>query len=85
MQSKKKFGGEFFNIAHGQRTNLLEVKKLIEKYSGKKIELEKRKPRLGDVRHTHADISKAKKQLGYRAAINFAAGLKKTVEWWKGI
>jgi len=40
---------------------------------------------LGDVRHTHADISKAKKHLGYKAAINFAAGLKKTVEWWKGI
>jgi UDP-glucose 4-epimerase len=83
MQSRKKFGGEFFNIAHGERTDLLEVKKLLEKYSGKKIELEKRKPRLGDVRHTHADIGKAKKQLGYEATVNFAEGLKKTVEWWK--
>jgi UDP-glucose 4-epimerase len=85
MQSKKKFGGEFFNIAHGERTNLLEVKKLIEKYSGKKINLEKRKSRLGDVRHTHADVSKAKKWLKYEPKINFEAGLKKTVEWWKKI
>jgi UDP-glucose 4-epimerase len=85
MQSKKKFGGEFFNIAHGERTNLLEVKKLIERYSGKKIKLEKRKPRLGDVRHTHADISQAKKWFGYKPAINFEEGLKKTAEWWKEI
>lgn len=84
MQSKKKFGGEFFNIAHGERTTLLEVKKMLEKYSGKKIELEKRKSRLGDVRHTHADVSKAKKWFGYQPKINFEVGLKKTVEWWKG-
>jgi UDP-glucose 4-epimerase len=85
MQSKKKFKGAFFNIAHGERTNLLEVKKLIEKYSGKKIELEKRKSRLGDVRHTHANIDKAKKQLGYKASVNFAEGLKKTIMWWEGM
>lgn len=85
MQSKKKFGGEVFNIAHGERTNLLEVKKLIEKYSGKKIELEKRKPRLGDVRHTHADVSKAKKWFDYKPKVNFDEGLRKTVEWWKSI
>jgi nucleoside-diphosphate-sugar epimerase len=83
MQSKKKFGGEVFNIAHGERTNLLEVKKLIEKYSGKKIELERRKPRLGDVRHTHADVSKAKKGFGFKPKVNFDEGLRKTVEWWK--
>ncbi|MFA5776887.1 MAG: NAD-dependent epimerase/dehydratase family protein [Parcubacteria group bacterium] len=83
MQAKKRFMGEIFNIAHGERTNLLEVKKLIEKYSGKKIELEKRKPRLGDVRHTHADVLKAKKGFGYEPKINFEEGLKRTVEWWK--
>ncbi len=82
MQFKKKFGGEFFNIAHGERTSLLEVKKLIEKYSGKKIVLEKRPTRLGDVRHTHADVSKAKKWFGYEPKVKFAEGLKKTVEWW---
>lgn len=83
MQAKKKFGGEFFNIAHGERTTVLEVKKLIEKYSGKKMELEKRPPRLGDVRHTHADVGKAKKWFGYEPKIKFEEGLKKTVEWWE--
>ncbi|MDO8529276.1 MAG: NAD-dependent epimerase/dehydratase family protein [bacterium] len=83
MQSNKNFVGDTFNIAHGERTNLLEVKKLIEKYSGKKIELEKRTARLGDVRHTYADVSKAKKGFGYKPKIDFEEGLKKTVEWWK--
>jgi nucleoside-diphosphate-sugar epimerase len=83
MQSKKNFSGESFNIAHGERTNLLEVKKLIEKYSGKKIEMEKRPPRLGDVKHTHADIEKAKKWFGYKPKINFEQGLKKTVQWYR--
>jgi len=85
MQSKKKFMGEVFNIAHGERTNLLEVKKLIEKYSGQKIEPEKRLSRLGDVRHTHADVTKAKKWFGYEPKVKFEEGLQKTVEWWKGM
>jgi len=83
MKSKKRFNGEVFNIAHGERTDLLTVKNLIEKYTGKKLILEKRPPRLGDVRHTHADISKAEKRLGYKPRIDFETGLGKTVEWFK--
>jgi nucleoside-diphosphate-sugar epimerase len=37
----------------------------------------------GDVRHTHADVSKAKKWFGYQAKVNFEEGLRRTVEWWK--
>ena len=83
MKSKKLLKGEAFNIAHGERTDLLTVKNLIEKYTGKKLNLEKRPPRLGDVRHTHADISKAGKWLGYRPRIDFEAGLRRTIEWFK--
>jgi len=43
MQSSKKFNGEAFNIAHGERTDLLKVKKLLEKYIEKKINLGKQK------------------------------------------
>ena len=83
MLYPKKFAGEAFNIAHGDRTDLLTVKRLIEKYTGKKLDLEKRPPRLGDVRHTHADISKAKKWFGYRPTVDFETGLRKTVAWFK--
>ena len=83
MQSKSDFNGEVFNVAHGSQIKVNEVKKVIEKYTNKKLDLEKRPPRLGDVRHTHADISKAKRLLGYNPTVNFNEGLKQTIEWFK--
>ncbi len=83
MQAKKKLGGEVFNIACGERTKVIEVKKLIEEYTGKKLDLEKRPARVGDVIHSQADISKAKRVLGYKPKVHFKEGLKKTIEWYK--
>lgn len=83
MQSPEKLDGDVFNIAHGERTTLLEVKSLIEQLTGKTLDLEKRPPRHGDVRHTHADISKAHRVLGYQPTIDFKEGLKKTVAWFE--
>lgn len=83
MKSDKKFNGECFNIAHGDRTTINEVKNLIEEYTGKKLDLEARSPRVGDVSHTHADITKAKKWFKYEPKIGFKDGLKKTIEWFE--
>lgn len=83
MLAPRKMGGEAFNVGHGDRTDLLTVKRLIEQYTGKKIDLEKRAARLGDVRHTHADIAKAKKWFGYTPEVGFEEGLKRTVEWYE--
>lgn len=83
MDYEKNLKGEVFNVAHGERTSVNEVWKLIEKYTGKKLDLEKRPARLGDVLHTHADVSKAKKILGYKPTIKFEEGLKKTIEWFE--
>ena len=83
MRAKKKFNGEPFNIAHGERTMINEVKNLIEIYTRRKLKLEKRSPRAGDVRHTHADISKAGKWLGYKPKIKFEEGLKRTIQWFE--
>lgn len=82
MMTKKSFG-EIFNVANGERTTVLEVKKLIEKYTGRKIDLEKRPGRIGDVKHTHADVSKAKKWFGYTPTIDFETGLKRTIAWFE--
>lgn len=81
MESKKDFCGEAINVAHGERTTVNEVRRLIERYTGKKLPLEQRPPRLGDVRHTSADISKAKRLLGYKPLKNFEEGLKETIVW----
>jgi len=81
MRSKKKLKGEACNIAHGERRKLGEVKKLLEAYTGRKIDVERRAARIGDVRHTHADISRAEALLGYRPVVSFEEGLKRTVVW----
>lgn len=83
MRAERSFRGDVYNIAHGQQTTLNEVKNLIEKFTGKELKLEKREPRLGDVKHTHADIAKAKKELGYQPKVNFEEGLKRTIEWYE--
>jgi len=83
METKKPLKGEAINIAHGERTNLSTVKKLIEKHSDTEIKLASYPPRIGDIPHTQADISKAKKLLGYTPSINFEEGLKKTIDWHK--
>ncbi|MFA5987678.1 MAG: NAD-dependent epimerase/dehydratase family protein [Candidatus Paceibacterota bacterium] len=83
MLAPKKLAADIFNVGSAERFNLLEIKKLIEIKSSKQLDLEKRPPRLGDVRHTLADITKAEKILKYRPVVNFEDGLSKTVEWFK--
>lgn len=83
MLHKKPLKGEVFNIANSGNTTLNEVKVLIEKYTHKKLRLERRPPRMGDFRHTHADITKAERALGYSPKVSFKKGLKHTVAWFE--
>jgi nucleoside-diphosphate-sugar epimerase len=85
MESKNVFKGEVINIAHGERTTLNEVRALIEKLTGKELVLEQRPSRLGDVKHSLADIAKAKELLGYEPQIKFEDGLEKTIAWFKSL
>ncbi len=81
MKTTKKMSGDVFNIAEGRRIKILDVYKLIEKYTNKKLLLKKLPDRIGDVRHTHADISKAKKYLGYSPKYSFEKGLIEMISW----
>jgi UDP-glucose 4-epimerase len=83
MESKKPLRGLACNIAHGERTTIKEVKKLLEELTGRSLQLEKRPDRVGDVSHTHADISLARKRLGYKPLVGFTDGLRRTVEWYE--
>ncbi len=83
MEYEGRLNGEVFNVAHGERTTVNDVKKLIEEYTGRKLDLEYRPARVGDVRHTHADISKVEKILGYKPVIDFREGLKRTIAWFE--
>lgn len=74
--------GEVYNIACHEEFSVLdifdELKKILKKPGIKPVF---RPKRAGDVRRTFADISKAKKMIGFKVQTRFAPGLKKTVEW----
>ena len=77
----KKGVGEAFNVANGKTYSLLQLVRLIEKFSGKKLELRHHPKRAGDVRKTYADISKARRLLGFKPAMNFEDGVKDTWDY----
>jgi nucleoside-diphosphate-sugar epimerase len=82
LAAKTKKGiGETFNIANGRTYSLLDLVRVIEKLCGRRLECRHFPKRQGDVRKTFADISQAKRQLGYRPVINFEDGLKDTWDY----
>lgn len=83
MECVGRLGGDVFNVGAGSRTDLLTVKGLIEKHAGTALVVEQRPPRPGDVRHTHADISKARKTFGFEPEFSFEDGLIPTIMWFK--
>ncbi|MGA8012500.1 MAG: SDR family oxidoreductase [Candidatus Acidiferrales bacterium] len=74
--------GKVFNGGTGVRITLNEVLKLIEKITGKKISARYDPPRSGDILHSQADISLARKVLGYEPRVGFEEGLRRTWEWY---
>ena len=75
-----------YNVAVGDRTSLNELYKILQEliFKYNKISHEKLKYRdfrEGDVRHSQADISKAKNLLGYNPVFKVRDGLEKTVRW----
>lgn len=73
--------GEVFNIACGQTVSLLELHAAINRIMGTDIPPKMAPPRVGDVMHSSADISKAEKLLGYVPKFSFEEGLIKTCEF----
>jgi UDP-N-acetylglucosamine/UDP-N-acetylgalactosamine 4-epimerase len=75
--------GKVFNGGTGARITLNEVLKLLEKITGKKLQAKYDPPRNGDIRDSQADISLARKVLGYNPSVNFESGLERTWQWYK--
>jgi len=79
MKSKRLKGGEVINIGSPKSYSINYLAKSI---GGEKVYLP---PRAGDPKHTKADITLAKKLLGWRPKTTFEKGLKKTIEWFKKV
>jgi len=75
--------GEVFNVGCGSRVSLLEIIRLLEAILGRPLERHHTARRSGDVDHTQADISKAKRLMGYVPLVEFEAGLRRTVEFFR--
>ena len=75
--------GNAFNIAYGGREYLIDIYYDLCKALGKDVEPNFGPDRPGDINHSNADISKAKKLLGYDPEYDFAKGIALAIEWYK--
>jgi len=73
---------EIINLGCGNPVELKDFIGIIEKNLGKKAKIVKEKMQPGDVKQTYADISKAKKLLGYSPKTKIEEGLKLLCEWY---
>jgi len=83
LAAKSDYRGEVFNIGGGTRITLMDAIKILEKIIGKKAILDYIEQQKGDVRDTYADITKAKKLLGYNPRVSIEEGLRQEVNWIK--
>ena len=79
----KQTKGEVVNIACGEVVTVNEIIDTINRLLGKKIRPIYEPVRLGDVKHSLADITVAKKLLGFKPVVLFKEGLTKAIEWYR--
>ena len=79
----EKVAGKVFNIATGSRIDLNETFRLLKRLTGYSGEVEYGPERAGDVKHSLADLSMARNQLGYQPFVNFEEGLRRTIAWYR--
>ena len=88
MSKKTESVNQVYNVAIGERTSLNKLYEMIKKSlkdSNQNLVVESAKYqdfRVGDVRHSMADISKAKKMLGYLPTHNLESGLDEAMSWY---
>jgi len=75
--------GEMFNIACGKRTTVNDLTRAIKNLLDSPLEPVYGQARKGDVRHSLADITKARRILGYEPKVDLEAGVQQTIEWIK--
>jgi nucleoside-diphosphate-sugar epimerase len=79
-----KVAGGVFNIATGRRIDLNETFQVLKKLINYPGEVKYAPERAGDVKHSLADLSRSEERLGYKPAVDFEEGLRRTVDWYRG-
>jgi len=76
-------GSGIFNIGSGTPTSINELSNLIIELTNSKSKINYQRKREGDIVHSLADITKAKKYLGFKPKFDIRSGLENTIEWFK--
>lgn len=77
------YAGEAFNIAYGGREYLIDIYYDLCSALGKEIEPYFGPDRAGDIKHSNANINKAKKMLNYHPDYDFKKGIKEAIDWYR--
>jgi UDP-glucose 4-epimerase len=75
--------GQVYNIGTGRATTVLDLVAALNRQLGTSLAPRHGPPRAGDVRHSRADISLARRDLGYEPAVAFEQGLAETLRWYQ--
>jgi UDP-N-acetylglucosamine/UDP-N-acetyl-alpha-D-glucosaminouronate 4-epimerase len=76
--------GSVVNVANGERISLNQLLEELKAIVGKpEVKASYQEARLGDVKHSLADISRARELLRYQPSVGLSEGLKRTIDWWK--
>jgi UDP-glucose 4-epimerase len=79
----ERVSGKVFNVATGNRVTLNQTVEILRRATGYTGEVRYAAERSGDVKHSLADISRAKESFGYEPLVNFNEGIERTVAWYK--
>jgi len=77
--------GQVVNVACGRMYTLLDLISAINEAAGVDLSVEFREPRVGDVLYSQAAIDEAARVIGYRPRIEFAEGIRRTLDWYAGV
>jgi UDP-glucose 4-epimerase len=77
--------GQVFNIGTGRGTSLLEVLAAMNRQLDMAVVPRHAETRAGDIRHSRAEIGKARAMLGYEPTVPFEEGLARTLEWYRSL
>ncbi len=75
--------GRVYNVGTGRSVSLLELVAALNRLLGTDRPPRHGPPRTGDIRHSRADISRARADLGYEPAVSLEDGLEQTLRWYR--
>jgi UDP-glucose 4-epimerase len=76
-------GGRVYNVGTGRTTTVLDLVAALNRQLGTSIAPVHAPPRAGEVRHSRADIGRARRELGFEPAVAFEDGLAQTLRWFR--